>query len=77
MKKMAYFVLLFCSFLFSGRGADAEMRACWASRFDGWISPDKETCENNIRAVMQTLKDNNYNAVLFQIRGECAAALCG
>ncbi|HPL73857.1 MAG TPA: hypothetical protein PKW18_04710 [Candidatus Sumerlaeota bacterium] len=53
------------------------MRACWASRFDGWISPDKETCENNIRAVMQTLKDNNYNAVLFQIRGECAAALCG
>lgn len=71
MKKTTCIIILFCSLLLCGWGADAEMRACWVSRFDGWISSDKETCENNIRLVMQTLKDNNFNAVLFQIRGEC------
>jgi len=50
--------------------ADPEMRACWLTRFE-WPSMDETTCKNRIRTMMQTLKQHNFNAVLFQIRGEC------
>ncbi|GEM_PF-3272293 len=50
--------------------ADPEMRACWISRFE-WPSSNEATCRARIQTMMQTLKDNNFNAVLFQVRGEC------
>ncbi len=53
----------------TGFAADPEMRACWITRFE-WPDTDETTCKNRISNMMQTLKDSNFNAVLFQIRGE-------
>jgi len=52
-------------------GADPELRACWISRFE-WPSTNEATCKARISNMMQTLKANNFNAVLFQIRGDCS-----
>ena len=62
--------LLFCILISVGFASEPEMRACWISRFE-WPSSNETTCKNRIRTMMQTLKNNNFNAVLFQIRGEC------
>lgn len=50
--------------------ADPELRAVWVSRFE-WPSQNRTTAENNIRNIMRTLRDHNFNAVLFQVRGQC------
>jgi uncharacterized lipoprotein YddW (UPF0748 family) len=50
--------------------APAEFRACYINRFQ-WPNQDRASCEATIRTMMQTLADHNFNAVLFQIRGEC------
>ncbi len=46
-----------------------EFRAMWATRFE-WPDPDEVTCKNTIDAIMQDLAGANFNAVLFQIRGQ-------
>jgi uncharacterized lipoprotein YddW (UPF0748 family) len=70
--KLKFFFLLSFVFIitFSSHSADPEMRACWISRFE-WPSTSENTCKSRISTMMQTLKDNNFNAVLFQVRGEC------
>ncbi len=64
--------------LFAGLGAllplaapaaDPEFRAAWVTRFE-WPSPDQATAEGNITRIMSTLAEHNFNAVLFQIRGQ-------
>ncbi|MBX3727915.1 MAG: family 10 glycosylhydrolase [Candidatus Sumerlaeia bacterium] len=50
--------------------AAPEMRAVWISRFE-WPSSSRTTAQTRIRTMMQTLRDNNFNAVLFQVRGQC------
>lgn len=53
--------------------AEPEMRAMWVSRFE-W-APGSGTTPDQTRAridtIMSTLRANNFNAVLFQIRGQC------
>lgn len=53
-----------------GDAADPEFRAAWVSRFE-WPSQNRVTAQNNIRNIMQTLRNHNFNAVFFQIRGQC------
>ena len=48
----------------------SEIRAVWASRFE-WPNADKAKAQNNITQLMGTLKANNFNAVMFQVRGQC------
>jgi beta-lactamase class A len=45
------------------------MRACWVSRFN-WTRDTEEETKARIREIMETLARNNFNAVLFQVRGE-------
>lgn len=47
-----------------------EVRAMWVSRFE-WPSSNQATAKANIDNIMQKLKDNNFNTVLFQVRGQC------
>ncbi|HOW71081.1 MAG TPA: family 10 glycosylhydrolase [Phycisphaerae bacterium] len=51
-------------------GQTPEFRAMWVSRFE-WPDTDPATCKATIDAVMENLKANNFNAVFFQIRGQC------
>jgi len=46
-----------------------EFRAMWASRYE-WPDANEAACKANIDAIMQDLADANFNAVLFQIRGQ-------
>ncbi|MEQ8819322.1 MAG: family 10 glycosylhydrolase [Sumerlaeia bacterium] len=47
-----------------------EMRAYWVSRFL-WPAGGETSTKANIRAIFDELVDNNFNAVLFQVRGQC------
>ncbi|MBN1513332.1 MAG: family 10 glycosylhydrolase [Phycisphaerae bacterium] len=47
----------------------AEFRAAWVSRFE-WTSRDPEECRAKIVDVFQTLAEANFNAAVFQVRGE-------
>ncbi len=49
--------------------APPELRACWVSRFN-WTRDTEEETRAQIREIMETLARNNFNAVLFQVRGE-------
>lgn len=52
--------------------AEPEMRACWVSRFNWTNEGDTtEDTKERIRGIMETLGESNFNAVLFQVRGEC------
>ena len=51
--------------------ANPEFRAMWVSRFDGWLSSNPNTCKANIDAVMNNLQTHRFNAVVFQVRGQC------
>ncbi len=42
----------------------------WVTRFE-WPKTDKAACQGYIDAVMKKLADNNFNAVIFQMRGQC------
>jgi uncharacterized lipoprotein YddW (UPF0748 family) len=50
--------------------APPEMRACWVSRFN-WTRDTPEATRERIVSIMENLKASNFNAVLFQVRGEC------
>jgi uncharacterized lipoprotein YddW (UPF0748 family) len=47
-----------------------EYRVMWVSRFE-WPNADEATAKANIDNIMQQLADNGFNAVLFQVRGQC------
>ncbi|MDD4278978.1 MAG: family 10 glycosylhydrolase [Candidatus Sumerlaeales bacterium] len=47
-----------------------EYRMMWVSRFE-WPNANATKGKNNIDNVMNTLAANNFNAVLFQVRGQC------
>ncbi len=51
-------------------GQDPEFRAMWVTRFE-WPHADRATCQAKIDSVMQTLAAHHFNAVFFQIRGQC------
>ncbi len=46
-----------------------EFRGMWASRFE-WPSTNLAVVQNNISNIMSDLDTHNFNAVLFQIRGQ-------
>ncbi len=46
-----------------------EFRAMWVSRFE-WPSTNPATAQNTINTIMALLAANNFNAVLFQVRGQ-------
>ncbi len=48
-----------------------EIRAMWVSRFDGWVSSNQATSKSAIDTIMSTAAQNNFNTVLFQVRGQC------
>jgi len=48
---------------------DPEFRAMWVSRFE-WPNSNRTTCQNKINEIMTNLADHNFNAVVFQIRGQ-------
>lgn len=71
MRRIAVSLMLVCVAVgVAAQTASPEIRACWVSRFE-WPSADRATAEANIRNIMRTLADNNFNMVLFQIRGQC------
>jgi uncharacterized lipoprotein YddW (UPF0748 family) len=47
-----------------------EYRVMWVSRFE-WPSASEVTAKANIDSIMQNLAANGFNAVLFQVRGQC------
>jgi uncharacterized lipoprotein YddW (UPF0748 family) len=50
-------------------GAADEFRGMWVSRFE-WPDPDETACKAYIDQVMEKLAANNFNAVIFQMRGQ-------
>jgi len=50
--------------------AAPEFRGMWVSRFE-WPDPDLDKCRATIDEVMNTLAEHRFNAVLFQVRGQC------
>ncbi len=46
-----------------------EFRGLWITRFE-WPSKESAQCRQNIIDVMQHLADTNFNAAVFQVRGE-------
>ncbi len=46
-----------------------EFRGVWITRFE-WPSPDPVRCKENILRYLDDLMANNFNAVLFQVRGQ-------
>ena len=50
-------------------GAAPEFRAVWVTRFE-WTSADAEAIRSRITQILDTVEENNLNAVVFQIRGE-------
>ncbi len=50
--------------------ADPELRAVWISRFN-WTGGSNEDMQERISGMMRNLAESNFNAVLFQVRGEC------
>jgi uncharacterized lipoprotein YddW (UPF0748 family) len=50
--------------------AAEEFRALASSRFE-WPDKDMATCKAYIDTMMQKLHDNNFNAVILQMRGQC------
>lgn len=47
-----------------------EYRVMWVSRFE-WPSANEATAKATINNIMQNLAANGFNAVLFQVRGQC------
>ncbi len=46
-----------------------EFRGAWVTRFE-WPTPDPAECKARITQVFETLAARNFNAAVFQIRGE-------
>lgn len=47
-----------------------EFRGVWVSRFE-WPDRDQAKCKAKIDEIMKTLAAHNFNAVVFQVRGQC------
>lgn len=47
-----------------------EFRGMWVTRFE-WPDRDPDKCRAKLDEVMQTLAAHNFNAVVFQVRGQC------
>lgn len=47
-----------------------EFRSMWVTRFE-WPNRDEATCKARIDSAMQNLASSHFNAVFFQIRGQC------
>ncbi|MBN1489513.1 MAG: family 10 glycosylhydrolase [Phycisphaerae bacterium] len=47
-----------------------EFRGMWVSRFE-WPHRDPATCKATIDEIMRSLAEHNFNAVVFQVRGQC------
>ncbi|MBX7246869.1 MAG: family 10 glycosylhydrolase [Candidatus Sumerlaeaceae bacterium] len=47
-----------------------EVRAMWVSRFE-WPSASQTIAKANIDQIMADIDNNNFNTVLFQVRGQC------
>jgi uncharacterized lipoprotein YddW (UPF0748 family) len=47
-----------------------EFRALWVSRFE-WPSPDAAKSQGVIDGIMADMGKHNFNAVMFQVRGQC------
>lgn len=63
-------VLPLVSFATRADAAEPEFRGIWVSRFE-WPDPDEATCKAAIDQIMQDATAANFNAVLFQVRGQC------
>ncbi len=53
--------------------ADPEFRGMWVTRFGSpseWVDPDEAISKGKIDTVMQKLATNNFNAAVFQVRGQ-------
>lgn len=50
--------------------AAPEFRAIYINRFQ-WPDASPEVARSNIREMMRTAAEHNFNAVLFQVRGQC------
>src|SRR5690242_11636680 len=46
-----------------------ELRGVWVTRFE-WATPDAGECKDRITRILEALAEKNFNAVVFQIRGE-------
>jgi len=49
--------------------ATEEFRALWVTRFE-WPDPEPERCQEKIRAIFDNLQRANFNAAVFQVRGQ-------
>ncbi len=47
-----------------------EFRCMWVTRFE-WPNSNQTTCKATIDAMMTQLQAANFNAVMFQMRGQC------
>lgn len=67
----AFFALMLCCFAVdSVCGQTKEYRMMWITRYQ-WPSSNQTTAKSRIDTYFTKLKDNNFNAVLFQVRGQC------
>lgn len=57
-------------FTLQGEGVEPEFRGMWISRFE-WPSTNLATVQNNITNIMTNLATHNFNAAVFQVRGQC------
>jgi uncharacterized lipoprotein YddW (UPF0748 family) len=55
--------------VFTENAPAGEFRGMWVTRFE-WPSTNLATVQNNINTILQKLKDNNFNAVIMQMRGQ-------
>lgn len=69
MKQFVLAALLPCAAGYAQTAAP-EVRAMWISRFE-WPSSSQSVAKANIDNHMALLKANNFNTVLFQVRGQC------
>jgi len=60
-------LLSLSSVLFAQSG---EFRGIWVSRFE-WVNRDPARCQAKIDEIMRTLAEHRFNAVVFQVRGQC------
>lgn len=49
--------------------AAPEFRGMWVTRFE-WPDPDETRCKAKIDQILTTLAKNNFNAAIFQVRGQ-------
>lgn len=47
-----------------------ETRAIWYTRFE-WPDANRTVCQDKITTALNLMRDNNFNTVFFQVRGQC------